>query len=334
MNPSLLEVAELSVQYRTPKGTVHAVRDVSIRISEGEILGLVGESGCGKTTLSGALLRLLPANGDVVSGSIMFGELDLMTLRTSDMRNLRGSRIARIPQDPERSLNPTRTVGHHLSDVLEAHGVRGGRTRRRTRMLEVLKEVGLPDPARLLRRYPHELSGGMRQRVAIAMALLLEPALLVADEPTSALDVTLEAQIIELLRTLRDSHGTAILFVSHHLGVVSHLADRLCVMYAGQVVETGPVDRIYAAPQHPYTQALLGALPDLTTVGERLSVIPGRPPSLIAPPMGCAFAERCPIARDVCLARIPDLVEDGENHARCFALDHVPDYESGRPLTA
>jgi oligopeptide/dipeptide ABC transporter ATP-binding protein len=329
----LLNMVGLSVRYRTPKGTVHAVRDVSISIAAGEVLGLVGESGCGKSSLSAALLQLLPANGQA-AGSAMFGDVDLVALREADMRKLRGSRIARIPQDPERSLNPTRTVGRHLSDVLQAHGARGGKREQRARSLEVLSEVGLPDPVRLLGRYPHELSGGMRQRVAIAMALLLEPALLIADEPTSALDVTLEAQIIELLHTLRDSYGTAILFVSHHLGVVSHLADRLCVMYAGQVVETGPVEQVYDAPQHPYTQALLAALPDMSTVGEPLSVIPGRPPSLIAPPAGCAFFERCPIAHDMCAVRAPDLVEDGESSARCFALDPVCDYQSSRPISA
>jgi oligopeptide/dipeptide ABC transporter ATP-binding protein len=334
MTPPLLDVAGLTVHYETPQGMVHAVRDVSISVAQREIVGLVGESGCGKSTLSAALLRLLPANGDVASGSVMFGDLDLLTLRESDMRNIRGSRIARIPQDPARALNPTRTIGRHLSDVLNAHGTPRGRALQRTRMCEVLSEVGLPDAPRLLRRYPHELSGGMRQRVAVAMALLLEPVLLIADEPTSALDVTLEAQIIELLRRLRDTHGTAILFVSHHLGVVSHLADRVCVMYAGQVVETGPVDRLYSSPQHPYTRALLAALPDISAVGEPLSVIPGRPPGLIPPPMGCAFAERCPMARDVCAIHVPDLLEEGGRSARCFALDPASDYESSQPMSA
>ena len=236
----LLEVADLEVGYHVRSGVLRALTGVSFSVRSREIVGIVGESGCGKSTLASTLLRLLPPNGEIRSGSVIFRDRDVRTLSGDQLRDLRGREIAMIFQDPLTSLNPTFTVGRQMIDVQRAH-LKADRGTLRRRALELLEQVGIPDAAERLDDYPHQFSGGMRQRIMIAMALLLEPALLIADEPTSALDVTLEAQIVELLRRLRDSHGTAILFVSHDLGVISQLCDRVVVMYVGRVVEQGSV---------------------------------------------------------------------------------------------
>ena len=323
----LLEVDDLEIGYHVGSGVLRALAGVSFSVRRGEIVGIVGESGCGKTTLASALLRLLPPNGEICGGSVLFRDRDLRALSGEELRQLRGQEIAMIFQDPLTSLNPTFTVGRQMIDVQRAH-LKADRSTLRTRALELLEQVGIPDAAERLDDYPHQFSGGMRQRIMIAMALLLGPALLIADEPTSALDVTLEAQIVELLRRLRDSHGTAILFVSHDLGVISQLCDRVVVMYAGRAVEQGPVDQIFGAPRHPYTQALLAAVPSARHRGERLATIPGRVPSLSALPSGCAFHPRCPHAQDVCVRDAPrDLALPEGSRVQC----HIYDESSGYP---
>ncbi len=301
MSEPLLEVEGVDVVYHTRQGPLPALRDVGFSVASGEILGIVGESGCGKSTLSSALLRLLPPNGEITGGQIRLKGRDLVRLSEEQMRALRGRELAMIFQDPLTSLNPAFTVGTQLVDVQAAHRSRRGERRAIRRQAgEMLEQVGIPDAGERIDDYPHQFSGGMRQRIMIAMALMLEPALLIADEPTSALDVTLEAQILELLRQLRREHGTTILFISHDLGVIAQLCDRVVVMYAGHTVEEGDVESIYARPLHPYTQALLAAVPSRMHRGDRLATIPGRVPSLSALPPGCTFADRCPHAQDVC----------------------------------
>jgi peptide/nickel transport system ATP-binding protein len=323
----LLEVADLEVGYHVRSGVLRALTGVSFSVRSREIVGIVGESGCGKSTLASTLLRLLPPNGEIRGGSVIFRDRDVRTLSGDQLRDLRGREIAMIFQDPLTSLNPTFTVGRQMIDVQRAH-LKADRGTLRRRALELLEQVGIPDAGERLDDYPHQFSGGMRQRIMIAMALLLEPALLIADEPTSALDVTLEAQIVELLRRLRDSHGTAILFVSHDLGVISQLCDRVVVMYAGRAVEQGSVAQIFTAPRHPYAQALLAAVPSARHRGERLATIPGRVPSLSALPSGCAFHPRCPHAQDVCTRAVPrDLPLPDGSRVQC----HIYDEKSGYP---
>jgi peptide/nickel transport system ATP-binding protein len=323
----LLEVDDLEVGYHVRSGVLLALSGVSFGVRPREIVGVVGESGCGKSTLASALLRLLPPNGEIRGGRVVFRDRDLRKLSAEELRELRGREIAMIFQDPLTSLNPTFTVGRQMIDVQRAH-LKSDRATLRRRALELLEQVGIPDAAERLDDYPHQFSGGMRQRIMIAMALLLEPALLIADEPTSALDVTLEAQIVELLRRLRDSHGTAILFVSHDLGVISQLCDRVVVMYAGRAVEQGSVEQVFNAPRHPYTQALLAAVPSARHRGERLATIPGRVPSLSALPTGCRFHPRCPHAQDVCTRDEPrDLALPDGSRVQC----HIYDEASGYP---
>ena len=323
---ALLEVADLEIGYHVRGGVLRALTGVSFAVRPREIVGVVGESGCGKSTLASALLRLLPPNGEILGGNVVFRDRDLRGLSLDDLRDLRGREIAMIFQDPLTSLNPTFTIGRQMVDVQRAH-LKGDRGSLRRRALELLEQVGIPDAAERLDDYPHQFSGGMRQRIMIAMALLLEPALLIADEPTSALDVTLEAQIVELLRQLRDSHDTAILFVSHDLGVISQLCDRVVVMYAGRAVEQGAVEQIFSAPRHPYTQALLAAVPSARHRGERLATIPGRVPSLSALPAGCAFHPRCPHAQEVCERDVPrDLAPPGGGRVQCHIYDAASGY--------
>ena len=302
---ALLEVDDLSVSYRTPAGTVQALRRVSVQARAGEVLGIMGESGCGKSTLAAAIINLLGANAQVTGGQVRFRGTDILTLPAAQQRALRGRSIGMIFQDPMTAFNPVLTIGAQLLDF--QHGRPGDR---RAAALTMLARVGIPDPALCLRRYPHELSGGMRQRVAIAAALLLRPQVLVADEPTTALDVTLEAQIIHLLRQVRADYDGAIIIVTHHLGVIAELCDRVVVMYAGQVVEEGPVDAIYHAPRHPYTAALIGCDPaTIHQVGARLPSIGGRLPDLMNPPVGCSFAARCAVAVAVCHRAPPPWVQ-------------------------
>ncbi|MGQ0601599.1 MAG: oligopeptide/dipeptide ABC transporter ATP-binding protein, partial [Anaerolineales bacterium] len=327
----LLEVLGLEVVYHTQKGRLKALHDVSFDVRPGEIVGIVGESGCGKSTVASTLLRLLPPNGEITDGQITFDQRDIVRLSPEELREMRGREIAMIFQDPMTSLNPVFDIETQMMDVERAHLERALATPElRRKLLDALTRVGIPDVAERIRHFPHQFSGGMRQRIMIAMALMSKPALLIADEPTSALDVTLEAQILELIKQLRQANDTAILFITHDLGVVAQLCDRVIVMYAGRVVEQGDVISIFEKPQHPYTQALLASVPSRRNYAERLATIPGRVPSLSALPPGCKFADRCPYVQAVCHESEPRFVENGSHGVRC----HIYDPQSGYPAHA
>ena len=324
----LLEIKDLSISFRAPGGRVQAVDRVSYHLEQGETLGLVGESGSGKTVSSLALMGLIPEPpGRIDAGSIRFEGQELIGLPPKSLRALRGKRMAMIFQDPMTSLNPLLTIERQLSEVLEVHL---GQSRREARKSAARKlgEVGIPAPEERLNAYPHELSGGMRQRVMIAMALLCDPALLLADEPTTALDVTIQAQILELLKRQQERHGMAILMITHDLGVVAGMADRVNVMYAGRLVESAPTRELYGQPLHPYTQGLLASVPSLGAAdSDELFTIEGVPPDLAALPQGCAFRERCQHAIDACAEQRPAL-EPQANPLRSAAC-HLSDELAG-----
>jgi peptide/nickel transport system ATP-binding protein len=324
----LLEVRHLNIAFPAPVGNggskppaLQAVRNLSLTIAPGEVLGLVGESGSGKSLTSLAIVRLLPPQA-LVSGEILFTEngsaRDLAALDDESMRQLRGSRIAMIFQEPMTTLNPVMRVGDQIAEALMAHQPISKREAR-DRAVEAMNDVAIPDPARRARDYPHQLSGGMRQRVVIAMAIVNRPQLLIADEPTTALDVTIQAQILDLLAELRQKFKLAMLFISHDFAVVSHVADRVAVMYAGTLVEVGAKKAIFGRPAHPYTRGLLHAVPDLATDRSRpLETIAGTVPSLQALPPGCAFEPRCPLRIEECSRAAPPLIEVSAGHwARC-----------------
>jgi peptide/nickel transport system ATP-binding protein len=293
----LLRVEDLRVQFDTPDGTVRAVDGISYELDRGRVLGVVGESGSGKSVSSLAIMGLVARERAGVSGRVMFGGRDLLGLGEEQMRSIRGNEIAMIFQDPLSSLHPFYRVGQQVSEAVMAHRD-ASRAQARARTLELLDLVGIPDARRRIDSYPHELSGGMRQRVMIAMALVNEPALLIADEPTTALDVTVQAQILDLIRRLKDDLGMAVVIITHDLGIVAETADEIAVMYAGRIVERAPTARIFAAAEHPYTWGLLASIPRLDAPrGEELVPIPGSPPSLLGLPRGCSFAPRCPYAR-------------------------------------
>ena len=318
MSAPLLSVENLSISYASEEGPVQALRHASLAAHAGEAIGIVGESGCGKSTLATALITLLAANAQVTSGRVVFGGRNILSLGQEEKRRLRGRHIAMIFQDPMTAFNPVLTIGQQLVDFQRGHGDQP-RALMRKRAAEMLGRAGIADPERCLERYVHELSGGMRQRAAIAAALLMGPEVLVADEPTTALDVTMEAQIIHLLRALRRDHNGAIVIVTHHLGLVGELCDRVYVMYAGEVVEEGPVEDIYHRPRHPYTQALIACDPaTLRQPAALLPTIPGRLPDLTSPPAGCSFADRCPWVQARCRSVAPPYVQLGGGHAaRC-----------------
>ncbi|MGB1658170.1 MAG: ABC transporter ATP-binding protein [Longimicrobiales bacterium] len=301
MSDVLLSVSNLRTWFYTDQGVARAVDGVSFEVRAGETLGIVGESGCGKTVTSLSVLRLLPEPpARIESGSsIMFRGEELLDVSEDRMRALRGNDVAMIFQEPMSSLNPVYTVGSQISEAIRLHR-KMDRDEARTEAVRLLREVGIPDADRRVDEYPHHLSGGMRQRVMIAMALSCAPKLLIADEPTTALDVTIQAQILDLLEQLRKRHGMAMLLITHDLGVVAEVCDRVVVMYAGQVVETGSVDEIFSAPAHPYTRGLLASLPSSGRRGRPLSSIPGTVPNPTAWPQGCRFAERCSEVTDVC----------------------------------
>ncbi len=305
---SLLEVRDLRVSFRTEDGVVRAVDGLSFSIALGEVLGIVGESGSGKTVSMMAVMRLIRDPNAEIEGQVLYRGRDLMRLPEREMRAVRGGEIAMIFQDPMTALTPVYTVGWQIAEQLRAHGAM---TRRQAhaRTVELLAEVGIPNAGRRVHDYPHQFSGGMRQRVMIAMALSCNPSLLIADEPTTALDVTIQAQILALMKRLKRDYGSSILLITHDMGVVSDLAERIIVMYAGSAVEEGPKSAVFRDPQHPYTWGLLGSIP---RVGRprvrRLAAIPGQPPSPIDPPEGCRFAPRCPFRFDRCSIR-PELAE-------------------------
>ncbi|MFN3672863.1 MAG: ABC transporter ATP-binding protein [Bosea sp. (in: a-proteobacteria)] len=315
MSANLLDVDNLATHFFTRAGVVKAVDGVSFSLKRGEVMGLVGESGSGKSVTGFSLLGLIDPPGRIVSGAVRFDGQDLVKLKPSQLRTLRGRKIAMVFQDPATTLNPVVTIGDQMRMALEAHGV-SGEQRTRERSVAVLTRVGIPDAARRLQAYPHEFSGGMRQRVAIAIALLHDPALLIADEPTTALDVSIQAQILAEMRGLVADLGMALIWISHDLATVSSLADSIAVMYAGRIVEAGPTAAVLRNPRHHYTRGLLDSLPARAEPGKDLVQIPGTTPSLLSLPPGCAFAPRCPRADDACLA-MPALVSEGLRQHRC-----------------
>jgi oligopeptide transport system ATP-binding protein len=320
----LLEVRGLSTHFFTPDGVVQAVDDVSFDVGYGETLGLVGESGCGKSVSALSIARLVPdPPGKIVAGSILFDGIDVLKLSSEDMRKLRGKEIGFIFQDPLTSLNPTLTIGYQIGESIREHMGLSSKAAR-DRIVELLAKVGIPRPADRLNDYPFQFSGGMRQRVMIAIALACDPKLILADEPTTALDVTIQAQILELIQRLSSEFGTAVLLITHDLGIAAGMCDRVNVMYAGKIVETGSVDTLFENPRMPYAWGLLDSLPRIDDIrGEKLRTIEGLPPVLISPPKACRFGPRCPYVRDVCRENEPELtVRDAEGHlARCFATE-------------
>ena len=314
----LLEVSDLKVHFMTQSGTVRAVDGVDFSVAPGETLGLVGESGSGKTITSLALLRLVPRPARIVAGRISFEGKELLAQSEKEMTSIRGKRIAMVFQNPAYSLNPIYTIGDQLSEIITAHEPVDRRAAR-DRVAELLRLVGIADPLSRIAQFPHELSGGMKQRVCIARALLCNPALVLADEPTTNLDVTIQAQILDLLNELKSRFSTAMILVTHDMGVVARMANRVTVMYAGRICETGEARTIFRNPQHPYTRALLESMPRVDqSYGDRskrrLTSISGRPPNLIAPPAGCRFHPRCPEVRPECSKLLPEPVEVSAGH--------------------
>jgi oligopeptide transport system ATP-binding protein len=318
---TLLEVKNLRTEFHTRDGIVHAINGVSFGLDEGETLGIVGESGCGKTVTMLSLLQLIPRPpGKIVGGSGLLHGNDLIKMNEQEIRRVRGAQIAVIFQDPMTSLNPVLTIGRQLTEAMELH-LGMNKEQARQRAAELLTMVNIPQAADRLNDYPHQFSGGMRQRVMIAMALSCNPQILVADEPTTALDVTIQAQIVELVKRLRDEIGMAIIWITHDLGIIAGLAKRVIVMYAGFIVEEAPVKDLYADPRHPYTQGLLGSLPRVDeTAHRRLISIEGLPPDLLDKPNFCQFAPRCPYAFERCWKEIPPLESVGPGHFKaCWA---------------
>jgi peptide/nickel transport system ATP-binding protein len=329
---SLLNVSGLSIRFKGEDGVVQALDDVSFELEKGEILAIVGESGCGKSVTALSIMGLLPPAAEIAQGSIRFENRDLMELTAAEMRDIRGKSIGMIFQEPMTSLNPVFTVGRQVGEVLRRHE---GLSRReaRERTVELLDLVGIPAPDRRVGEYPHQMSGGMRQRVVIAMAVACGPQILIADEPTTALDVTIQAGILDMLRDLRDRLGTAIILITHDLGVVADIADRVVVLYAGRKVEEAPVDALFAEPQHPYTLGLLGAVPNPEKIvnwdpDRRLTEIPGIVPTLDGPAEACSFAPRCPRADDRTRSERPVLEERLPGHlVACFYPGQENDHE-------
>jgi peptide/nickel transport system ATP-binding protein len=325
----VLEVQNLEIKYHTREGILTAIRDTSFCVDEGQIVGIVGESGCGKSTVASALMRLLPPNGEITGGRILLRGQDLCQLNEEALRRLRGKEMSMIFQDAMTSLNPVFSVEEQMVDALRAQRSDEGSLSRKElgeQAIEMLARVGIPDPARQIQEYPHQFSGGMRQRIMIAIALMANPSLLVADEPTSALDVTLEAQIINLIRGLRDELGTAIVYITHDLGVIAQLCDRVVVMYAGNIVESGGIFEVFEKPLHPYTQALLRSHPASSLRQKWLRTIPGRVPSLKDLPPGCKFATRCEHATEICHTEEPTYIQVNGQRVLCHALR--PDWEA------
>ncbi len=327
MSDRLLEVRDLQTSFRMRDGVVRAVDGATFGVDRGEVLGLVGESGCGKSVSALSILRLITPPGQIVGGSVRFDGQELLSASEAEMQKIRGSRIAMIFQQPNSSLNPVQKLADQIGEVLRIHKGLDEKAARK-RGIELLELMGIPDPSRRADAYPHEISGGMAQRVMIAMALACEPELLIADEPTTALDVTIQAQILELLRDLRERLGTAIVLITHDLGVVSEFCDRVAVMYAGEVVEEQERDAIFRNPRHPYTQGLLGAIPRPGTGRGQLRVIPGQVPALTEPILGCRFADRCgqreAAGLAACTTQHPDLLQHGGESGslvRCHLYD-------------
>lgn len=316
MTQCILEIRDLTTRFETTQGIANALDHVSLEIYEGEVIGLVGESGSGKSMTGYSIMGLVEHPGAIVSGSILYRGQDLCTLDKEQLRQLRGDRIAMIFQDPMMSLNPVLRIDTQLVETLKAHRAIASRDAIR-RAIELLHAMGIPSPEARLRQYPHELSGGMRQRIAIAIALLLEPDIIIADEPTTALDVTIQAQIIHEFQTLIEARGTSVLWITHDLAVASTMADRLAIMYAGQIVERGPAHDVLESPAHPYTEGLLRSIPSRNVRGKPLQQIPGATPSLTHLPPGCPFAPRCERAKSKCLTKPPVQQISGSRTTQC-----------------
>ncbi|MEI7711256.1 MAG: ABC transporter ATP-binding protein [Rhodospirillales bacterium] len=315
MAAPLLRIEGLRTVFRTPNGQVAAVDGVDLTVARGKTLGIVGESGCGKSVLSLSVMRLVAPPGRVAAGRIQFDGRDLLTLPPAEMRAIRGRRIGMIFQEPMTSLNPVYTAGEQIVEAMRAHDARASTVDLRRRAVAALDRVRIPAPDRRFGEYPHQMSGGMRQRVMIAMALACEPDLLIADEPTTALDVTVQAQILDLLRSLQRESGMAIVLITHDLGVVAEMADDIAVMYAGRVVEHAPTAAIFDDPQHPYTLGLLGSIPRIEATTDRLLAIEGTVPPPFDPPPGCRFNPRCVFADPSCTEAVPPLRKIGPDHA-------------------
>jgi oligopeptide/dipeptide ABC transporter ATP-binding protein len=315
---ALLSIKNLNTCFRTPQGILTAVNDVSLEVDKGRTVALVGESGSGKSLTALSIMRLVPSPGFIRSGEINFDGIDLVPLPEEVMRSIRGSKISMVFQEPMTSLNPVLRIGEQVTEPLRMH--RGmSRGEASDYGAELLRKVGIPSAGDRMRDYPHQLSGGMRQRVMIAMALACGPALLIADEPTTALDVTIQAQILELIDSLRRSEEMGILLITHDLGIVAERSEQTCVMYAGRIVESAPTTELLGAPRHPYTAALLASLPQNSQPGEPLTTIPGQPPGLTYQQFGCGFCERCPSAEPPCRSQVPELEEVSTGHyVRCW----------------
>ncbi|GEN52475.1 ABC transporter ATP-binding protein [Halobacillus faecis] len=318
----ILDIRDLHVSFKTFGGEVQAVRGVNLELYRGETLAIVGESGCGKSVTANSIMRLIPTPpGEIKDGSILFKGQDMTQLSDREVRKIRGVDISMIFQDPMTALNPTLTVGDQLTEGLRQHRTIT-KKEANTQAIEMLTLVGIPNPVERMKQYPHEFSGGMRQRIVIAMALICDPELLIADEPTTALDVTIQAQILQLFQKIQKQTGVSIILITHDLGVVAKIADRIAVMYAGKVIETGTRKEIFYTPQHPYTKGLLHSVPRMDQKGEKLIPIDGTPPDLFSPPEGCPFAARCPMAMEVCTKVYPFQSELSRTHeVDCWLQD-------------
>ena len=321
----ILEVKDLNVTFHARGQEIRAVRGVSLEVCPGEILGIVGESGSGKSVTMKAVLGILPENASIKAESLKLSGTEMTKLSEEEYRKLRGTQMTMIFQDPMTALDPVMTVGKHMEEVLKRNGGLKSKEEIRKKSIEMLDKVGIPDPQSRLKQYPHEFSGGMRQRVLIAMALACNPKMLIADEPTTALDVTIQPQILDLLQELEEQYHTSIVLITHDMGVVATVCQRVAIMYGGLIMETGTSDEIFYDPKHPYTKALLRAIPSTELKeGERLQAIEGLPPSLVNPPAGCPFAERCEYASERCAQQLPEYYEfSGTHRAMCHLYDQA-----------
>ena len=323
MEPVILQIENLKTSFFTSNGEVQAVRGISLEVHKGEILGIVGESGSGKSVTSMSVLRLLADTAKIKEGRILFEDKDLTKFNKKKMQKIRGEEIAMIFQDPMSSLNPLIPVGKQVAEMIQTHHPEVKGDQLKQKVLDLFKMVRIPEPEKRYKSYPHEFSGGMRQRVMIAMAFANHPKLLIADEPTTALDVTIQDQILKQMRNMQQEFGTSIMFITHDLGVVAELCDRVVVMYGGLIMEQAPINEIFDNPKHPYTLGLLASIPRLNQEkSKRLVPIAGSPPDMINPPKGCPFAPRCPYARNICAAECPEFTKISPEHSsRCWLLD-------------
>jgi oligopeptide/dipeptide ABC transporter ATP-binding protein len=330
LDETILNVAHLVTAFDSEAGQVRAVDDVSFALRQGRNLGIVGESGCGKSVTALSIMRLLPKPaGKILSGQIAFKGIDIVSLPADDMHAVRGNQIAMIFQEPMTALNPVHTIGRQVGEVFQLHFPELSEGDIRKASLEMLHKVGIPEPLKRMTEYPHQISGGMRQRVMIAMALACKPDILIADEPTTALDVTIQAQILNLIRDLQAETGMSVIFITHDLGVIAELCHDVVVMYAGKVAETAPIRELFHNPRHPYTRGLLGSIPTLDSPHKQpLRVIEGLVPSLDALPAGCRYENRCPHAREICVTGLPPLVDVGPNHAAsCYFANELEPWD-------